>query len=51
MAIRVSRLLYAGILCQVFGGIAHAADEWEVWPEVNVRPRRSFDGKLVCGRL
>jgi hypothetical protein len=35
MAIRVSRLLYTGILCQVFGGIAHAADEWEVWPEVN----------------
>lgn len=35
MAIRVSRILFAGIVCQVFGDIAHAADVWEIWPEVN----------------
>jgi hypothetical protein len=36
MTIRVSRILFAGIFaCQAFGGVAHAADDWEVWPEVN----------------
>jgi hypothetical protein len=36
MTIRVSRILFAGIFaCQAFGGLAHAADDWEVWPEVN----------------
>ncbi len=35
MANRVICILLAGILCQALSDRAHAADDWEIWPEVN----------------